>query len=46
MSAVKIVHNRLLGGWYVVRGAHDTPISTRFDTKAEAREWLDERKQR
>ena len=33
---VKIVHNKLLGGWYIVRGRHHTPISGRFDTKAEA----------
>ena len=33
---VKIVFNRLLNGWYIVRGAHQTPISGRFNTKAEA----------
>lgn len=36
MSAVKIVFNKVLGGWYVVRGPHQTPLSGRFDTKAEA----------
>ena len=35
-GGVRIVHNRLLGGWYVVRGPHDTPISGRFDSKEEA----------
>jgi hypothetical protein len=35
-NSVKIVYNKLLGGWYVVRGAHQTPIGGRFDTKAEA----------
>lgn len=39
-SGVRIVHNKLLGGWYVVRGPHQTPISGRFDTKAEAEAWL------
>lgn len=33
---VKIKFNKLLRGWYVVRGPHDTPISGRFDTRAEA----------
>lgn len=33
---VKIVHNRILGGWYIVRGPHQTPISGRFDSRAEA----------
>ena len=37
---VKIVFNRLLGGYYVVRGAHHTPISGRFDTKQQAQAWL------
>ena len=27
MSKVRIVHNKLLGGWYVVRGPHQTPLS-------------------
>jgi len=33
---VKIVYNRLLGGWYVVRGRHQAPISGRFDSKEQA----------
>lgn len=33
---VKIVYNRLLGGWYIVRGKHQTPISGRFDSRAHA----------
>ena len=36
----RIVHNRLLGGWFVVRGAHDTPIGGRFNSRAEAKAWL------
>jgi hypothetical protein len=31
---IKIVHNRMLGGWYIVRGQAQTPISGRFDTRA------------
>lgn len=39
-SGVRIVHNKMLGGWFIVRGPHQTPISGRFDTKAEAQAWL------
>lgn len=38
--SVRIVHNRLLGGWYVVTGPHQTPLSGRFDSKAAARQSL------
>jgi hypothetical protein len=31
---VKIVFNRLLGGWYIVRGRHQMPISGRFESRA------------
>jgi len=41
---VKIVHNKILGGWYVVRGPHHAPIGGRFDSKAEAQAWLEDRK--
>lgn len=34
--SVRIVHNRLLGGWYIVRGPHQTPISGRFASKEAA----------
>ena len=37
---IKIVYNRLLNGWYVVRGAHQTPNCGRFETKADAQAWL------
>jgi hypothetical protein len=43
-SGVRIVHNRLLGGWYIVRGPHQTPISGRFDSKGEAESWLNRQK--
>jgi len=33
---LKIVHSKLLGGWFIVTGPHHTPISGRFNTKAEA----------
>lgn len=37
---VKIVFNRLLGGWLVVRGPHQTPLSGVFPTKEAAKESL------
>lgn len=37
---IKIVHVRLLGGWFVVRGPHHTPLTGKFDTKADAKAWL------
>jgi hypothetical protein len=33
---MKVVYNRLLSGWFIVRGAHQTPISGRFETKEAA----------
>ena len=32
----KIVFNRLLGGYYIVKGPHHTSISGRFETRAAA----------
>lgn len=37
---VRIVYNKLLGGWYIVRGSSDTPISGRFASKEEAQAHL------
>jgi hypothetical protein len=37
---IKIVRNRLLGGWYIVRGRHQTPIGGRFNSKEEAKQHL------
>lgn len=37
---IRIVHNKLLRGWFVVRGAHHFPLAGPFATKAKAREWL------
>ena len=42
-SGVKIVFNKLLGGWYVVRGPHHTPIGGGFNSKEEAQDWLNNR---
>ena len=43
-SDVRIVHNKLLGGWYVVRGTSDTPLSGKFASKEAAQQWLIDRK--
>ena len=44
MSSVRIVHNKLLGGWFIVRGPHQTPISGRFNSKEEAKAALNAKK--
>jgi hypothetical protein len=44
MNKVRIVHNRVLGGWYVVRGPHQVPLGGRHDSRADAQAWLDARK--
>ena len=33
---MRIVFNKILNGWYIVRGRHDTPISGRFDSRGAA----------
>lgn len=40
----KIVFNRLLRGWFVVRGAHQWPLGGPFATKADALAWLDRKR--
>jgi len=40
---MKIVFNRLLGGWYIVRGRHQTPIGGKFCSKQEALAFLRQR---
>lgn len=42
-SGVRIVFSKLLGGWYVVRGSSDTPISGQFPSKEAAQAWLNSR---
>jgi hypothetical protein len=37
---MKVIYNALLGGWYIVRGPHKTPIGGRFDTKEAALAYL------
>ena len=41
---VRIVHNKLLGGWFIVRGAHQTPIGGRFESREAAAQHLEARK--
>ena len=42
-SPVRIVYNKLLRAWYVVRGPHQTPISGAFPSMKAAAEWLKRR---
>ena len=37
---IQLVYNTLLGGWFVVRGPHQTPLSGRFDSRAAALAYL------
>ena len=37
---MKIIYNKILNGWYIVRGRYQTPISGRFDTKELALAYL------
>ena len=39
-AGVRVIYNKLLGGWFIVRGPHQTPLNGRFDSKAEAQAWL------
>jgi len=41
---VKTVYNKLLGGWYNVRGKHQTPLGGRFDSKEAAVKHLNRNK--
>ena len=43
-TGIRIVYNRLLGGWFIVRGPHQTPLGGRFATKAEAQAHLEARR--
>lgn len=36
MGNVKVIYNKLLRGWYIVRGPHHTPIGGRFETRGDA----------
>ena len=40
MLNIRIVHNKLLGGWFVVRGPHQSPLSGRFTSRADALAFL------
>ena len=40
-KTIQIVHTKLLGGWFMVRGPHQSPIGGRVDTKEEAQQHRD-----
>ena len=46
MSKIRIVHNCLLQGWFVVRGKHQFPLGGPFDSKDAASDWLHFRRER
>ncbi len=37
---IRIVFNRILSAWFIVRGPHQTPIGGRFDSRAAALAYL------
>jgi hypothetical protein len=39
----RIVYNKLLAGWYIVRGPHQSPIGGRYATKEAAQAALSSR---
>ena len=41
---IMIKYVALLGGWFVVRGAHWAPLAGPFGTKQEAKAWLERKK--
>jgi hypothetical protein len=41
IKTIQIVHNKLLGGWFIVRGPHQSPIGGRFASKEEAQQHRD-----
>jgi len=40
---LRIVYNRMLGAWYIVRGRHHAPIGGRFESRQDAVQWLTSR---
>jgi hypothetical protein len=32
----RVIFNKLLGGWFIVRGPHQTPIGGRFESRSAA----------
>lgn len=43
-TGIRIVYNKLLGGWYIVRGPHQTPLGGRFESRAAAKAHLERKK--
>lgn len=42
---MKIVFNKIIGAWFVVRGPHQAPVSGAFNSKSEASAWLASRRE-
>lgn len=43
-TGIKIAHNALLGGWFIVRGRHQAPLAGRFESRSAALAYLAARK--
>lgn len=43
-TGIRIIYNRILGGWFIVRGPHQTPLGGRYDSKEQAQAYLDRKK--
>jgi len=43
-GACRVVFSPILGGWFIVRGQHRTPIGGRFESRAAALAHLNSRK--
>lgn len=41
---IKIVYNKLLGAWYIVRGPHHAPLGGPFPSKAAAKAHIEAQK--
>lgn len=41
---IKIVYNKLLRGWFVVRGKHHFPLAGPFASRAEAKAWFNRKR--
>jgi hypothetical protein len=39
LNKARVIYSPITGRWYIVRGAHNTPLSGAFPTKAAALAW-------
>lgn len=41
---LKIIHSKILAGWFIVRGPHHTPLGGRFNSKDAALAYLNRKR--